>query len=450
MFTMLKYRFQAAREVLSHYRKSFRLAWRFRHTMETPKRNRDEADFLPSALAVQEKPVSSIARWTAWLIIGIIIFLLVWSYFGKLDIVVMANGKVITSSATTQNIASLEPAKIHSILVKEGQKVKAGDVLMELDASSLVPEVDKASLEYQDALANSAKSRAVLQALDSLSPPRVANDPRLSSNFRERAQGQADSIYEDIRAKIDRANNDFARYSEAADMFAKRAQDMKPLVDSGDVSRHELLDMIQREKEVRGQANDARKQREMIISESRKAAFEELGQAERIANASNQDAKKGLARTNLLRLTAPVDGVVQQIRFTTVGGIVPSAEPIMQIVPSTEAAEVEAMVENKDIGYIKIGAPVAVKIQTYEYTRYGTIPGRVTFVGQDAVEDKDGVLTFPARIALERSYLDLEGRRVQLSAGMSVTADIKTGDRSIIAYFLSPLQQHKAESLNER
>ena len=177
------------------------------------------------------------------------------------------------------------------------------------------------------------------------------------------------------------------------------------LLPTGDIARHEWIEMVNRKNELLGQAQDSRNQRQMVMAETRKQANEELVQAMRLANSSQQEARRGVAQSNVMRLTSPVDGVVQQLRFTTLGAAVPPAEPIMLIVPSSDKVEIEAMIENKDIGYVKVGTKAAVKIQTYEYTRYGTISGVVTFIGQDAIADDDGVLTFPARISLDQNYL---------------------------------------------
>jgi hemolysin D len=196
--------------------------------------------------------------------------------------------------------------------------------------------------------------------------------------------------------------------------------------------------------------DDARNQRNALIAETRRAAFEQMNDGSRVAAASGQDALRSAAHSKLLTLSAPVSGTVQQLDVHTVGGVVAAAKPLMQIVPREARMEVEAFLENKDVGFVQDGQRVEVKIDAFEYTKYGTIPGRVTHVSRDAINDEKKGLIYSARIALERPTIDVEGRSMPLAAGMLANVEIKTGDRRVIEYVLSPLMQHKRESLNER
>lgn len=151
-----------------------------------------------------------------------------------------------------------------------------------------------------------------------------------------------------------------------------------------------------------------------------------------------------------MRLTAPVGGTVQQLAVHTVGGVVMPAQPLLVIVPGDNALEVEALVENKDIGFVQAGQAVAVKVETFPFTKYGTLPGKVIQVSGDAIQDERQGLVYTARVRLSRITLDVDGKKVNLTPGMTVTADIKTGKRRVIEYFLSPLMQYGDESLRER
>jgi len=151
-----------------------------------------------------------------------------------------------------------------------------------------------------------------------------------------------------------------------------------------------------------------------------------------------------------MTLKAPVDGTVQQLAFHTVGGVALEAEAIMTIVPLDEKIEVEAMVANKDIGFVNVGQDVIIKIESFPYTRYGYITGKVTSVSFDAIEHEKLGLVFNANVALDQNYLMVEGKRINLVAGMNVSAEIKTGKRQVIDYLLSPLQTKVDESFKER
>ena len=134
----------------------------------------------------------------------------------------------------------------------------------------------------------------------------------------------------------------------------------------------------------------------------------------------------------------------------TVGGAVPAAQPLMQIVPRQSAVEIEAFIENKDIGFVQEGQRAEVKIEAFEYSKYGTVPARVTHVSRDAIQDEKRGLIYAVKVLLDRSVMQVDGREVNLSAGMSTTVEIKTGTRRVIEYVLSPLVQHSKESLRER
>ncbi len=150
------------------------------------------------------------------------------------------------------------------------------------------------------------------------------------------------------------------------------------------------------------------------------------------------------------RLASPIAGVIQQMAVHTLGGVVTPAQQLMVIVPHDHPIEVEAWIENKDVGFVSTGQPVEVKIDTFPFTTYGTVPGRILVVSRDAVQvDKVG-LVYAARASLDRSAIVVDGRATPLLAGMSVSVEIKTGQRRLIEFFLSPLIRHARESLRER
>ena len=151
-----------------------------------------------------------------------------------------------------------------------------------------------------------------------------------------------------------------------------------------------------------------------------------------------------------MRLTAPVGGTVQQLAVHTVGGVVTPAQPLMVIVPRDKVLEVEAMLPNKDIGFVNPGQDAEVKVETFPFTKYGTIHGTVTQVSSDAIQDEKLGLVYSTRVKLARDTIQVESKAVRLSPGMAVTIEVKTGTRRVIEYFLSPLMQYGDESLRER
>ena len=151
-----------------------------------------------------------------------------------------------------------------------------------------------------------------------------------------------------------------------------------------------------------------------------------------------------------MTLKSPVNGTVQQLVTHTIGGVVTAAQPIMVIVPDEDQMEVEALVQNKDIGFVKAGQEVVIKIESFPYTRYGYLTGKLKSISFDAIEDEKQGLVFAATVTLDKNHLIIDGQKINLTGGMNVTAEIKTGDRRVIDYILSPLQTKVDESMKER
>ena len=159
---------------------------------------------------------------------------------------------------------------------------------------------------------------------------------------------------------------------------------------------------------------------------------------------------KASAKRQFQRLVAPVGGTVQQLTLHTIGGVVEPAKPLMVIVPSSGGLEVEARILNKDAGFVHEGQPVAVKLEAFPFTRYGTVPGVVRHISRDAVPDQKLGSVYIATISLTRGFIVVDGRDVPLTSGLAATADIRTGSRRIISYLLSPLQTTVAQAGRER
>jgi len=228
--------------------------------------------------------------------------------------------------------------------------------------------------------------------------------------------------------------------------------------------------VMQEHKRVQDSAalGEAQKQLQSISAEFKRTRQTELVGAETKVASLMQEVTKAHSRTQFQRLTAPIDGVVQQLAVYTLGGVVTPAQQLLVIVPKAEPLEVEAWVENKDIGFVHVGQEAEIKVAAFPFTRYGTIPAQVRTLSHDAVApEKDsttpprtlspdtgqpgnGPLVYAARVSLERTAIQVEGTPVALSAGMAVTVEIKTGTRRLLEYFLSPVLQAGQESVRER
>ncbi len=467
----------AVLDLLKRYAAVFRHAWHERRNLDPRPRLPHEAQFLPAALELQETPVSPAPRIAMWLILCFALIALLWAVFGHMDVVATAHGKIVPNDRT-KVIQPIETATVKAIKVSDGQSVKAGEVLIELDATTAAADSARLGNDLTTARLQAARARAMLAAIASGKPPALERMPDMEVGRLAQEQRILEGQYGEYQAKLARIDAEIAKreaelastreivrkLEQTAPIARQRAQDFRDLVEKNFISRHGYLEKEQarieqegdlatqrsRLKELAASLQEARSQRAALVAETRRIALDSLNEAEQKATSYGNELVKADSRGKLMTLTAPVDGTVQQLAVHTVGGVVTPAQQLMVIVPKDNPIEVEAFVENKDIGFVNPGQEAVVKIETFPFTKYGTIEARVTHVSNDAVSDEKRGLIFPARVNLQRATIQVENKTVNLSPGMAVTVEVKTAQRRVIEYFLSPLMQYRDESLRER
>ena len=328
--------------------------------------------------------------------------------------------------------------------------MRAGELLLELDSSASDAEHDKASGDQQAAVLQVARAKAFIAALDSGKPALLPSVEGVTPKQWSEAQSHLQGQYQDVYSKLKRIDGEIDRFKEALPLITQRANDYKQLLLERDVSEHAWIEKEQARIDLVRQLNDAQHQRVALIAETRRSAFDQITEGYKLAAATGQDVLRSRARSDLLKLTAPVDGTVQQLNVHTIGGVVPAATTLMLIVPQSRKIEVTAFVENKDVGFVYDGQRAEVKIDAFPYAKYGTVSATITHVSRDAIEDKDKGLIYAVTAILDKTTIAIDEKQVNISAGMAVNVEIKTGERRIIEYVLSPLQQHARESINER
>ena len=464
-------------ELLRRYGAAFRNAWRHRAHMDPPRRLPHEAQFLPASLSLQETPVSPAPRVVMWLLIAFAAIALLWAIFGRLDVVATAHGKIVPNDRT-KTIQPLENSTVQAIHVTDGQAVKAGDILIELDATTAQADKDRILGDLATARLEVARGEAMLVALDTANAVKLIRPPGVDDARFEDAQRLLRGQIGEYTAKINRIGDEIARrdaelhftqdvvhkLEKTAPIARQRATDFKRLLDKNFVSRHDYLELEQvrieqegdlvsqnsRLKEIEAALREARGHRLELQAETRRVALGSITDGQQKVAALSQELRKADTRSRLTRLTSPVDGTVQQLAAHTVGGVVMEGQPVMLIVPRDNPLEIEAFIENKDIGFVKPDQEAEVKIETFQYTKYGTIHAKVTSVSHDAINDEKRGLIYSTRVRMEQATIDVEGVQVSLSPGMAVSVEVKTNKRRVIEYFLSPLIRHTSESLRER
>lgn len=477
---------EALRDLLSRYRQVYRAAWAMRRELVPVERNAHELSFLPAALELQDSPPHPAARVAILALISFVLIATLWACFGKVDIVASAPGKLVVSDRS-KVIQSLEPGVIKAIYVQDGQLVKAGQVLIELDATLTGAENNKSYSLWQDAKLEALRAHALLNALETQRLPELAQDPELnqqSSGPQVVVDKLADtgrmalSQWQELQAKVATLEADTSRkraeragiieqvhkLEKTLPFINRRAADYRKLAEQRYVAEHDYLEKelvsIETERDLATQRQKQeeltqailtnQKQKEATLAEFRRIQHDSLAHANEKIREFAQEVIKAQQRQRQTMLIAPVDGVVQQLAVHTVGGVATAAQPLLVVVPLEDSVEAEAMLENKDIGFVNPGQDAAVKIETFNYTKYGLIDGKVQTVSLDAIQDEKRGLIYAMRVRLARSAMNIEGKQVQLAPGMAITVEIKTGKRRIIEYFLSPLIQYASEGLRER
>jgi len=469
----------ATRALLHRYRSVWRQAWRNRQAMDAPPRLNHEVQFLPAALALQEQPVHPAPRYIQWTIMAFAALALLWACIGEIDVVATASGKIVPSGKS-KVIQPSEVAVVKAIHVRDGQAVKAGELLIELDAQITGADVERLKSDLLAAQVDSARASALLEATQSRrEPPALAERlPQASAEQQQAAQRWLQGQYLELRSTLDQveaeieqraaeiraAQANVASLQKTLPITRELAADYRNLLERKFISKHAYLEKEQQrldqERELAVQQvriaelTAARKAAESrhagVLAQTRRAMLDLQHESEQCAAALTQELKKAEQRNRLMALIAPVDGTVQQLAIHTQGGVVTEAQPLMVIVPSDEPVEVEAMLENKDIGFVRPGQEVEIKVETFTFTKYGVVHGVVTSISNDAIEDERLGLVYSARIQLKENSVQVGGNHIALSPGMAVRAEVKTDKRKVIDYFLSPLRQYADESLDER
>ncbi len=461
------------------------------------RRANHEIAFLPAALEVVETPPSPLGRAIGGIIMFFFCATIVWASLSKIDIISTAPGKIIPSG-NTKTIQPLEIGIVRAIHVKDGQTVKAGDVLIELDSTMSDADRTRGRGDLASAQTDVARLRALLSdAADPLSafnPPADA-DPALVATQRQLLTSELAEIRAK-RAAID--NQKLQKEKEAATIGASiaRIEATLPILQQRfDIRRtlmerdlgskllylQEQQELVNGEKELLVQKSRYAESeaalaaitatRDQIAAEFRRKASDDLSKAEQKAASLAQDLVKSVQRTKERSLVAPIDGVVQQLAVHTVGGIVTPAQTLLVLVPTNSKLEIEAMISNQDIGFVEVGQPASIKVRTFDFTKYGLINGIVESVSLDAVKPdpardmpsgkssdsstigSDSAAKEPsyiARISLDRRQMKVGEKTVSLAPGMVVTVEIMTGTRSIISYLLSPLVRYGHDNMRER
>lgn len=461
---------------LAHHWMILKASWAQENERAQTQKPLDETQFLPAALEIMETPPSPGLRMLLLSLCGMVLIALGWSLIGKLDVVAVATGKTLPADRV-KVIQPIEIGVVRAIHVRDGQHVKAGDLLIELDPTVAGAEEAQASRGLLSAQVDRARSQALLNHLLGrraifAAPPGVPKDiATVQQSFIDTQIGE----YEAQRAGLLQQRAEKEAERGAAREEISKLEETLPLLEKQIAARTELTNkglssklllwqlqeqQVERVRNIAIQKNTALKAQAAIAAIDQqlrelkqafaKKAVGDLAKAEDDVGLRSEEVKKSEKRKVLQALHAPVSGTVQQLQVHTVGGVVQPAQSLMILVPDGSNLVVEAEVLNKDIGFVREGQPVRVKLEAFPFTDFGLLEGTVEQISRDAIQDEKRGLIYAARIRLHQKAIHIGGRDIPLGAGMAVQAEIKTGERRIIQYLLSPILKVTDEAGRER
>lgn len=501
------------------------------------KKDNLEYEFLPAALEVVETPHSPLSRAIVWVVFVMLVITILWAYLGKVDMVAVARGKVVPDGRI-KVIQPFEEGIIQAIYVNEGQRVKQGDILVELDATmnqidinNLQHEISTIKLERD--LLNTAMHDGNIEEIthkdnlpeelkDNLIKLTEANNDayQLKKKAAELAVSQFEeqlkieqSTLDKIKGDLLLLNNKKVQYEKLAALGGVETANLKKLDATLAIlnkdealykmlyeneaiakveweEKHNTLSLTKKEYEAQKvkseeekislalnlntvlqeiEVNKAQTEIQAIKIEQTKGDLEEAK-----INLENLTTQKNISGLDLVlekdkkvleleaqltkaqknmefkSIVSPVDGTIHGMGMNTIGGVVTPAEPIMTIVPEGTPLIIEAKLLNKDIGFVEVGQEVTIKVDTFPFQKYGTVKGIIKNISPDAVDDEKIGSVYKMMISIEQTALIVDGKQVSITPGMTVTAEIKTGKRKIISFFLEPLVKYIDESIKLR
>jgi len=442
------------------------------------KRDRLQYEFLPAAEEIVETSAAPLGALVVWLVTLLLIIALAWSYFGRIDIVAVANGKISTEGST-KIIQPAVSGVVTNINVHEGQSVKKGETLLALDKTTAEKDVATANQSLnaarveRDILRRLAVGGNTDEIINNADLPdetkamlrQFASSQTALSAARQQAVNGTISNYQQQLQFNQQAKNQLE--TNAQNLKNRKAEIEKQLPNANPVDKlrlqNELTSIDQRitsaDSAVLGQnqqllqsqsaLTQAQNQSQTQTAETNSVFNNQIIASEkRIIELENNlvKAKQILAQTTI---TAPVDGTVLSLTVKTIGGVVNAGQQLAQIVPEKASLYIDAALDNQDIGFVKPGQRVVVKVATYPFQRYGYLEGTVENISPDAIQDDKKGLIYKAKIKLNDEKSSKQNQ-LKLLPGMSVSAEITTGQRRIIEFFLDPLMTKADESLKVR
>jgi len=442
-------------------------------------------DFAPGLLSIQESPPARLPRAVMYTVAVLFVILLIWAFFGKLNITASAEGRLVPQTYV-KIVQPSDAGIVHEILVRDGETVKAGQVLMRLDAK--VAEADAKTIGNELSM-RSMQLRRIDAELAGTPLLRNTGDSdelfrQIESQYRDHRQSYLDSL-EQAREALKKAQREYDSATEVLTKLRETTPILKQQADAyADMGRDgyapqltvrdKLREYQEKAQDLRAQqstvaslaaaVNQARKQIDLTISKNHSELQNERVEAAGQHRKLQQDWIKQEHKTSLLELKAPQSGIVKDLATHTIGTVVAPGTVLLSIVPENEPLVAEVMIKNDDVGFVYQEQKVMIKLAPYPFEEYGMLEGVITRIQADSDSDSQSQAKDPSKdkqqatqpsvykaiVSFKSQVLEAEGRKLKLVSGMQVVAEINQGSRTVMKYLLSPVSKTLIESGHER
>lgn len=433
----------------------------------------DEHEFLPAALEVLDTPPSRSGRYMAFLLAGFFVFAVVWAILGTLDIVVVAQGQTVPTGKV-KTLQTFETGVVRAVHVKDGQYVEKGDLLIEMDPTETVANVDTLQAQWIQASVEAELGDALLQDSDTglnlpTDTPELikTNTQILLVGMRNQHIAGLNSIDADIgrqESAIASAHIQQSMLDQKLPLLQERLAAQENLLEKGITQkplvlelRESLIVLLHQQQSVEESIHESEAaiasltaRRAETVSKYRTTAAQNRHAALNKLSSIEQDLKKANQRQKYRELRAPVTGFVDKLAIYTIGAVLDAGTQVLTVVPADTPLEIDAVVLNKDIGFIEVGQMAEIKLEAFPFTRYGVLDGKIISISNDVAVDEQLGPIYRAKVQLASQSIRIDGKELALSPGMNASTEVKTGKRRIIEYFLSPLLRYRDEAIRER
>jgi hemolysin D len=427
-------------------------------------------DFLPAVLEVQETPPSPLGRLLLWVIMVLFVIVVCWASLSKVDIVATTRGKLVVNELSRPVNTSVT-AEIVAVLVKEGEHVEKGQPLIKLNSKSLLAQLEENILQQQINRFHIARLTLLYEHYLNRPAPMTlptelqTESPILAKQISMLLQAEVEDDYKEkevfklnqqvLMAQIENYQAQKEMAENLLPIYEEQHQALDLLYKKNMTSKDSLLEVKKKYLEAKFTVSAAEaKVKEMRASYAQIDTQIKSHVADKIKEVEQEKIQK-LNQNHILsvqqkqlealiaqyELKAPIAGIVESLAYRDAGAAVEAPQELLKIVPENEKLIAEVWVSNQDIGFLRKNQSVTVKVDTFDFTRYGWIEGKLLTISSDAIEDKDLGLVYKAVIELSKNHLIIDDQAVNLEPGMSISAEIITGQRTLLSYLLSPMME---------